>query len=250
VWPDEVTVRQTDRSDHVVLVVRGGLSAASANLTVRPALRKLLLDRGRVVVDLSGATVQWAPVVELFPATLAGAGGWPLARLALAGPDPTAAAILRASRVHLTVPVAKTRDEARALLDVRPPRVARRHEVPCAAMGPGLARSFVASMCDDWQLDVGLCDAAMTVATELVSNAVEHAGTPCVVFLVLDRQRLQIAVRDQRPTAAGHPRAGVRGDRGYGLLMVEGVSRAWGVTAHDDGKTVWAVLDAAPDTGL
>jgi anti-sigma regulatory factor (Ser/Thr protein kinase) len=250
VWPDEVTVRQIDGGDHVVLAVRGSLSAASANLTVRPVLRKHLLDRGRVVVDLSDASVQWAPVVELFPATLAGVGGWPLARLALAGPDPTATAILRASRVHLTVPVAKTRDEARTLLDLRPPRVARRHEMPCALTAPGLARSFVASMCDDWQLDVGLRDAARMVATELVSNAVEHAGTGCVLYLALDRQRLQIAVRDQRPTAAGLPQAGVRGNRGYGLLMVEGASRAWGVTPHEDGKTVWAVLDTEPGTRL
>src|SRR4051794_24305646 len=135
-WPDEVTVQKVDAGDHVVLAVRGGLSAASANLTVRPALHKHLLDRGRVVVDLTEATMQWAPVAELFPTTLAGVGGWPLARLALAGPDPATAAILRASRVHLTVPVARTRKEARVLLEVRPPRVARRHELPCAVAAP------------------------------------------------------------------------------------------------------------------
>jgi anti-sigma regulatory factor (Ser/Thr protein kinase) len=247
VWPDEVTVRQIDAGDHVVLAVRGGLSAASVHLTVRPVLLKHLLDRGRVIVDLSEATVQWAPVVELFPATLAATGGWPLARLALAGPDSAAAAILRASRVHLTVPVAGSREEARVLLDVRPPHVARRHELPCAETAPNLARSFVASMCDDWELDTGLRDAAWTIVTELVSNAVEHAGTECVLSLALTGKHLQVAVRDQRPTAAGCPQAGVRGDRGYGLLMVEGTSRAWGVTSHDDGKTVWAVLDAEPD---
>jgi anti-sigma regulatory factor (Ser/Thr protein kinase) len=250
VWPDEVTVRQIDAGDHVVLAVRGGLSAESVNLTVRPALRKHLLDRGRVVVDLSEATVQWAPVAEVFPATLSGAGGWPLARLVLAGPDPATAAILRASRVHLTVPVARSREEARALLGVRPPRVARRHELPCAVAAPNLARSFVSSMCDDWDLDTGLRNAAWTVVTELVSNAVEHAGTECVLFLALTRKDLQIAVRDRRPTAAGRPQAGVRGDRGYGLLIVEGASRAWGVTSHDDGKTVWAVLDAEADAGI
>jgi anti-sigma regulatory factor (Ser/Thr protein kinase) len=249
-WPDEVTVQKVDAGDHVVLAVRGGLSAASANLTVRPALHKHLLDRGRVVVDLTEATLQWAPVAELFPATLAGVGGWPLARLALAGPDPATAAILRASRVHLTVPVARNRNEARVLLEVRPPRVARRHELPCAIAAPNLARSFVTSMCDDWELDTGLRDAAWTVVTELVANVVEHARTECVLFLALAQRRLQISVRDQRPTAAGRPEAGVRGDRGYGLLIVEGASRAWGVTSHDDGKSVWAVLDTEPDAGI
>jgi anti-sigma regulatory factor (Ser/Thr protein kinase) len=250
VEPDEVTVKWTDEGDHVVLVVHGGLSSASANLTLRPALRKHLLDRGRVVVDLSEATVQWAPVAQLFPAALAGTGGWPLARLVLAGPDPTVAAILRAARVHLAVPVARNRDEARVLLDVRPQRVARKHEVPCAAAAPGLARTFVTSMCDDWDLDLGLGDAAMTVVTELVNNAVEHARTECVLFLAFDRGRLRIAVRDHRSGAEGLPRAGVRGDRGYGLLMVEGMSRSWGVTTHDDGKTVWALLDTRLDTDI
>ena len=242
-WPDEVTVQQFDAGDHVVLAVRGGLSAVSVNPTVRPVLLKHLLDRGRVVVDLSEATVQWAPVVELFPTILAAAGGWPLARLALSGPDPATAAILRASRVHLTVPVAGSHEEARGLLDVRPSHVARRHEVPCDDTAPNLARSFVASACDDWELDTGLRDAAWTVVTELVSNAVEHAGTECVLSLSLTGKHLQVAVRDRRPTAAGYPQVVVPGDRGYGLLVVEGASRAWGVTSHDDGKTVWAVLD-------
>ena len=87
------------------------------------------------------------------------------------------------------------------------------------------------------------------MVTELVNNAVEHARTACVLLLALDRGRLRIAVRDQRHCAEGVPRTGVRGDRGYGLLMVEGLSRAWGVTYHDDGKTVWAMLDAGPDSG-
>lgn len=248
-WPDAVAVRQIDEGDHVVLAVRGTLTAASTSLIVRPVLRKYLLDRGRVLVDLSEADVLWAPAVELFPTTLAGAGGWPLARLVLAGARPATAAVLRASRVHLAVPVAGTRDDARVLLDVRPQRVARRHEVPCTLTAPNLARSFVASLCDDLELDAGLRDAGMMVATELVGNAVEHAGTACVLSLGFDRQRFHIAVRDPRTTDLGLPRAGVRGERGYGLLVVQGASRAWGVTPHANGKTVWAVLDVEPGAG-
>jgi len=31
---------------------------------------------------------------------------------------------------------------------------------------------------------------------------------------------------------------------------VEGMSRSWGVTTHDDGKTVWALLDTRLDTDI
>ena len=128
------------------------------------------------------------------------------------------------------MPLASTLTEARTLLDTRPPRVAREHELPCDPTAPGLARSAVASICEGWELADGLYDAAATVAAELVSNAVEHAGTASVLHLALDRRHLQIAVRDTRPVAEGRPHTAVPGDRWYGLLIVQGLSRGWGVT--------------------
>jgi anti-sigma regulatory factor (Ser/Thr protein kinase) len=245
--PCAVEVVQGDRSDHVVLAVRGVLSSMSDDEPVGRVLAKQLLDRGRVVVDLSRASVGWGPVAQLFPTALAEAGGWPLARLALAGADPLTAKILQASRVHLTVPMASTVAGAARLLDVRPPRVARDHPLPCHEMAPALARLAVASACDDWELDDGLHDAAATVVTELVSNAVEHARTACALHMTLDPRHLQIAVRDSSPVAEGCPRIAVADDRGYGMLVVQGLSRGWGVTPHSDGKTVWALLDAEHD---
>ena len=49
-------------------------------------------------------------------------------------------------------------------------------------------------------------------------------------------------------TAPG-PRPGpvdLRAEHGRGLHLVVLLSSAWGVTEHRHGKTVWAVLDAAP----
>jgi anti-sigma regulatory factor (Ser/Thr protein kinase) len=248
--PCAVEVVPGDRSDHLVLAVRGVLSSRSDDEPIGRMLATQLLDRGRVVVDLSRAGVGWGPVARLFPTALAEAGGWPLARLALARADPLTTRILRGSRVHLTVPLASTLDGAALLLDVRPPRVARDQPLPCHEMAPALARLAVASACDDWELDDALHDAAATVVTELVRNAVEHARTACALHLTLDPRHLQVAVRDSRPVAEGCPRiavAGDRGDRGYGLLMVQGLSRGWGVTPYSDGKTVWALLDAERD---
>ena len=239
----EVQVRPDVRDDHLVLAVRGVLSSPSVDGAIGRVLETHLLDRGRVVVDLSRAEVPQDLAVGLFPAALAGAGGWPQARLVLARADAPTTRTLQAARVHLTVPVATTLDEAGALLDVRPTRVARDHALPYDPIAPALARASVASACEDWGLDGDAHDAAASVVTELVENAVVHAGTECVLHLELDRRCLQIAVRDRGPTGPGRPPVGVALDRGYGLLMVEGLSRGWGVTPHADGTTVWAVLD-------
>jgi anti-sigma regulatory factor (Ser/Thr protein kinase) len=238
---------QHQQDDHLVLSVRGVLSSPSADEALGQTLTTQLLDRGRVVVDLSEATLPWDPVIQVFPDALADAGGWPLARLVLARPDPITARILQASRVHLTVPLASTLAEARRLLDARPPRVARDHDLPNDPMAPGLARAAVASACEDWEIDDGLYETAMAVTTELVCNAVEHAATTSVLHLALDRKRLQIAVRDDSPADEGRPQIIDCGRRGYGLRIVQGLSRGWGVTPHAGGKTVWALLDAEHD---
>jgi hypothetical protein len=67
-----------------------------------------------------------------------------------------------------------------------------------------------------------------------------------VLHLALDERRLHISVHDHRPDPHWLPRPGVRDTHGYGLLIVEGLSRHWGVTPRDDGKSVWAVLDTDP----
>ncbi len=151
--------------------------------------------------------------------------------------------------MHLTVPLASTLAGAQLLLDARPSRVARDHELPCDSTAPGLACTAVASMCEDWELDDGVYDAAATVATELVSNAVDHADTASVLHLALDRRHLQIAVRDSRPVTEGRPHTAAPCDRRYGLLIVQGLSRGWGVSPYTyaGGKIVWALLDAEPE---
>jgi signal transduction histidine kinase len=101
----------------------------------------------------------------------------------------------------------------------------------------------VLSACEDWDLDDGLYEAAATVVTELVGNAVEHAATACVLHLAVDSKRLRIAVRDNSPVTGGRPQIVVPDERGYGLLIVRGLSRSWGVTPHAGGKTVWALLN-------
>jgi anti-sigma regulatory factor (Ser/Thr protein kinase) len=80
-------------------------------------------------------------------------------------------------------------------------------------------------------------------ATELVTNAYEHAGRLLAVRVSrpVDRQVLRIEVDDGAPDRPPRPGASTRGGfRGRGLLMVDRISTAWGVELGNDRKTIWA----------
>ena len=238
-----------DEGDHVVLGVQGELSLDTAG-QLRTLLDKLLLDRGQVIVDLAALRLRWRPTVGLFPTALAAAGGWPAARLVLAGADSTMTAALRAARVPLSVPLAVELSRAAPLLLPRPTRVSASRDLPRSAEAPRWARSLIMMKREDWAappLTAQFWDDAALVATELVTNAVEHAGTSSLFTLALDELKLHIGVRDRWP--GGRVRRcdpDSRNLRGRGLVVVEALSRSWGVTPHDNGKTVWAVL--SPDS--
>jgi anti-sigma regulatory factor (Ser/Thr protein kinase) len=78
------------------------------------------------------------------------------------------------------------------------------------------------------------------LVSELVSNAVVHAGTTIVVEVHLaDSGEVVVEVTDgspHRPVPRGYARTSVTG-RGLGL--VEELSDGWGVVGHESGKTVW-----------
>jgi len=173
---------------------------------------------------------------------LVAAGGWPAARLALCGAAPPLERALRRARVTDAVPHAPDVDGARPLLDRRPPRVLRQHDLACDVGSPVAARAFLVRTLVDWGL-AGAAEPAAQVVTELVSNAVQHARTPCRVLVTLDDAGLHVGVRDFghrapvriRPVAVDAP-------SGRGLHLVALLSRSWGVLEHRPGRTVWADL--------
>ena len=83
----------------------------------------------------------------------------------------------------------------------------------------------------------------MLVASELVANAVAHARTSCRLDMRLDRPGLTIAVRDYDPHGIPGPLAcTATGHRSHGLFLVTSISRTWGVSPTENGKSVWALL--------
>ena len=239
--PDALACQVSRVDGYVVLRLSGELTVRTGS-RVREVLRSLLLDRARVLVDLTGLTAETPAAVAVFPAALAATGGWPSARLVLFGAGERMADALRRGGIVRSVPLAATREAAENLLHHRPERVSRCADLPADPYAATLAQALIADACADWDL-ADRYDRAALIGTELVTNAVEHTGAPSTLVLVVDRADLRVAVRDTQPVDEAQLRQfGDTSRPGHGLLLVAGLSRTWGVTRHHYDKTVWARL--------
>lgn len=89
-------------------------------------------------------------------------------------------------------------------------------------------------------------EAAVLVANELASNAVDHAGTTFRVTVALQEGRLRIEVADGSrglPALQPHDPAALRG---RGLQLIDHLASRWTCEPGPAGKTVVAELRLAP----
>ncbi|MFE6486484.1 SpoIIE family protein phosphatase [Streptomyces sp. NPDC057757] len=136
-----------------------------------------------------------------------------------------------------------------------------RTSLPGTPLAPGAARDFLRAAFAEWaelgsygaeMIDDRLTGDAMVVVSELVTNAVVHAGTDVELACSVNSTDegspgpLVIEVSDH------HPARAVRDDGaeqpydvpeyGRGLRLVSALSDAWGITYRTGVKTVWARL--------
>ncbi|OKJ76354.1 ATP-binding SpoIIE family protein phosphatase [Streptomyces sp. CB02460] len=139
-----------------------------------------------------------------------------------------------------------------------------RTSLPGNLLAPAAARRFVTAALDEWTglglpAAVGfserLSDDAAMIVSELVTNAVVHAGTAVDLLF-----RLEEATEDEQSALVlevsdHHPARTVRGDHahsseavdeppdyGRGLDIVAALAERWGITYRTGTKTVWARL--------
>ena len=116
---------------------------------------------------------------------------------------------------------------------------------------PRQARDFLAAACSAWRAEQFIAPASL-VLSELVSNAVMHAGTELDVQLRLADDVLLLSVHDTGPgmpqsvmPPPGQP--DILSVGGHGLDIVSQISESWGVAPDPGGragKSVWCVLRA------
>jgi anti-sigma regulatory factor (Ser/Thr protein kinase) len=118
---------------------------------------------------------------------------------------------------------------------------------------PGSARSaraFTVETCERWALPTSVRNAAVDIASELVSNAAAHGTGPVVLALERGAGNLLVRAWDDGP---GTPkvipyRPGVS-EKGLGLRLVKQLSTHWGAAVDDGGKWVWARIALPSDSG-
>lgn len=115
--------------------------------------------------------------------------------------------------------------------------------LPPRAASAGRARELVMAHCTAWGLQ-SLCDDMALVVTELVANAVRHAGTDIELSLTHIASGVRVEVKDgsRRPL---RQRTALSSDEGgRGLLLVDALSNRYGVVGEEDGKRVWVEMVA------
>ncbi|MEW1635349.1 ATP-binding protein [Streptomyces sp. NPDC093801] len=100
----------------------------------------------------------------------------------------------------------------------------------------------------DWQLTAVAGD-TLLVASELLSNAVKHAGGPVQMSVDHTAGLLRIAVTDHSPVPPRQGRHRPESIGGHGIFLVDHLAHRWGTLPHGTGKTVWADLPLPPRQG-
>ncbi|MDB1088866.1 SpoIIE family protein phosphatase [Streptomyces sp. ACA25] len=112
----------------------------------------------------------------------------------------------------------------------------------------GTARSFVRDTLQGWGL-ADLIDDAVVLTSELVTNAVVHAGTSAEVHCLRDSKGVRIEVVDRHPERDLPVKEAMRGpadpdsEGGRGLMLCAALSARWGVEYTSSDKRVWFRLD-------
>jgi anti-sigma regulatory factor (Ser/Thr protein kinase) len=86
------------------------------------------------------------------------------------------------------------------------------------------------------------------VISEVITNAVRHGGEGEMLVAVTPKDRyLCVQVTDTGDGFAPRPRAfGADEDGGFGLFLVERLTRRWGLTRENRNTRVWFEFDFEP----
>ena len=115
--------------------------------------------------------------------------------------------------------------------------------LPLGPEAPGRARQEVSRALAGWGIDVELRDDAALVVSELVTNAVLHAGGHLRLDVSGTGDVVRLAVTDGSSAVPQPREAGPLETSGRGLAIVAAIASRWGVDDSAAGKTVWAELD-------
>jgi anti-sigma regulatory factor (Ser/Thr protein kinase) len=224
-----------------MLHVRGCLSAI-AGPTHQAVLTEWVRAPAAVVVDLAGVN---GPVDPGAVSELASLGilvrQWPGIPIGVMCPDRDLRARLASAREGEHLAIAHIWPTVRSRLSAGNVTATVRAELPPEARSAGAAREVASGACTEWGYSHQIPTATL-ITSELVTNAVLHAGTPLEVTVSHCDSRLRIAVRDHSLQPPALTRVESVATTGRGMQLVAALCQDWGVVTTPGGKLVWAVL--------
>lgn len=113
-----------------------------------------------------------------------------------------------------------------------------RTELPASPTAPSVARRFVREALAQWGY-ASLSETVTLLTSELVTNAVLHAGAAVALSVCADGGRLRVEVEDCSPRLPSTLHYEGVAQTGRGLALVERSAAEWGVRPTSGGKTVW-----------
>jgi anti-sigma regulatory factor (Ser/Thr protein kinase) len=119
--------------------------------------------------------------------------------------------------------------------------------VPALTLSPetssvAVARRYVRDLLADAAISDSAADLAVLATSELVTNAVQHAGTRVDLRVEIADETLRVEVVDYGDGCPVYSRVASDADRGRGLMVVSRVATRWGVDLELDRKSVWFEL--------
>ncbi|WP_436740323.1 SpoIIE family protein phosphatase [Streptomyces sp. BBFR102] len=118
-------------------------------------------------------------------------------------------------------------------------------EFPAEPDAVGAARNAATEKLTEWGLE-GNAFVTELIVSELVTNAVRHAGGPIGLRLIRG-ELLYCEVTDPSNTQPRLRRARTTDEGGRGLFLVAQLSRRWGSRYGQNGKTIWAEQELVED---
>ena len=119
--------------------------------------------------------------------------------------------------------------------------------LPTQGTAPGVARRFVVDALEATAVGFAVVETAELLTSELVTNAVIHAGSPAELSVSVSDGSVRVEVTDQAADRPVLRRQSVDATGGRGLVIVDDLADRWGVVQiPDDGKTVWFELRSGP----
>jgi anti-sigma regulatory factor (Ser/Thr protein kinase) len=243
----EIEVAQGEQVGCVIARLTGRLDSLNY-LRTRDQLVKLAMEEPRaVVVEVDGLEVRTEPLLTVFSAAWMQVSRWPSVPILVVATDVSRWRWLNRCAFSRFVPVFRDVDEAVDSLGVTPMRRRATIDLLSELSSAVLARRFVRRVCAEWSVEPEI-EEVVCVASELVENAVRHAGTPMQLRLELRDRLLAVAVRDGSPHQAVMRQSPSGLPAGLGLRLVSHLSRTWGCSPDNrGGKVVWAEFKAGPE---